>query len=217
MNRRWFLGMAAGTLSLAVLPAPAGADQEGKKGLRLSITWGMLGGKPVGEALALLNRLGYDAYEMFDWRNPRVLETFVAERKKSPLFCACLVANFGVTAPGCGLVNPREHERFLRELEASIEPARKDGLPPIGGSDGKRTGRRAAFRADGERGFQPAPGRAHAGEERHHRHRRDPEHLCRPRGLLSLFRARRRRVGGARGKPQRQAPVRYLSCPDHGR
>jgi hydroxypyruvate isomerase len=117
--------MAAGTLSLAGLPAPAGADQEGKKGLRLSITWGMLGGRPVGEALALLNRQGYDAYEMFDWRNPRVLETFVAERKKSPLFCACLVANLGVSAPGCGLVNPREHEGFLRELEAAIEPARK--------------------------------------------------------------------------------------------
>jgi hydroxypyruvate isomerase len=125
MNRRLFLGMAAGTLSLAGLPGPAGADQEGKKGLRLSITWGMLGRRPVGEALALLSRLGYDAYEMFDWRKPRLLETFVAEREKSSLFCACLVANLGVSAPGCGLVNPREHEGFLRELEASIEPARK--------------------------------------------------------------------------------------------
>jgi len=125
MDRRSFLGLAAGTLSLSQMTATARANLEGKNGLRLSITWGMLGRMPVPEALALLNRLGYDAYEMFDWRDPAVLETFVAEKKRSPLFCACLVANKGVTAPGCGLVNPREREGFLREIAASIEPAKK--------------------------------------------------------------------------------------------
>jgi len=85
----------------------------------------MLGRMPVPEAMALLNRLGYDAYEMFDWRNPATLGTFVAEKGKSPLFCACLVANKGVTAPGCGLVNPRERQGFLHELEASIEAAKR--------------------------------------------------------------------------------------------
>jgi hydroxypyruvate isomerase len=49
----------------------------------------------------------------------------VGEKGKSPLFCACLVANKGVTAPGCGLVNPRERQGFLRELEASIEASKK--------------------------------------------------------------------------------------------
>jgi hydroxypyruvate isomerase len=116
MDRRSFIGVAAGALR---------ANLEGKKGLRLSITWGMLDGMPVPEAMALLNRLGYDAYEMFDWRNPATLETFVAEKSKSQLFCACLVANKGVTAPGCGLVNPREREGFMRELEATIEAAKK--------------------------------------------------------------------------------------------
>jgi hydroxypyruvate isomerase len=125
MDRRSFLGLAAGALSLSQMTPAARANLEGKKGLRLSITWGMLGRRPVPEALALLSRLGYDAFEMFDWRNPALLETFVAEKKHSPLFCACLVANKGVTAPGCGLVNPREREGFLRELEASIEPAKK--------------------------------------------------------------------------------------------
>jgi hydroxypyruvate isomerase len=125
MDRRSFFGLAAGALSLTQMTPAAGVNLEGKKGLRLSITWGMLGRMPVPEAMALLNRLGYDAYEMFDWRSPGLLETFVAEKNHSPLFCACLVANKGVTAPGCGLVNPREREGFLRELEASIEPAKK--------------------------------------------------------------------------------------------
>ncbi len=125
MDRRSFLGVAAGALSLTQMPAPARANLEGKKGLRLSITWGMLGRMPVPEALALLSRLGYDAYEMFDWRSPETLQTFVGEKGKSPLFCACLVANKGVTAPGCGLVTPREREGFLHELEATIEAAKK--------------------------------------------------------------------------------------------
>ena len=125
MDRRSFLGVAAGALAMAPMAPAAGANLEGKKGLRLSITWGMLGRMPVPEAMALLNRLGYDAFEMFDWRNPAVLETFVAEKMKYPLFCACLVANKGVTAPGCGLVNPREREAFVREVEASIEAAKK--------------------------------------------------------------------------------------------
>ena len=125
MDRRSFMGVAAGALALTQMPSALRANLEGKKGLRLSITWGMLDRKPVPEAMALLDRLGYDAYEMFDWRNPATLETFVAEKGKSPLFCACLVANKGVTAPGCGLVNPREREGFLRELGASIEAAKK--------------------------------------------------------------------------------------------
>ena len=125
MDRRSFMGVAAGALSLTQRPPALRANLEAKRGLRLSITWGMLDGMPVPQAMALLNRLGYDAYEMFDWRNPAALETFVAEKGKSPLFCACLVANKGVTAPGCGLVNPREREGFLRELEASIEAAKK--------------------------------------------------------------------------------------------
>jgi len=125
MDRRSFIGVAAGALSLTQMPPALRASLEGKKGLRLSITWGMLDGMPVPEAMALLNRLGYDAYEMFDWRNPATLEKFVTEKSKSQLFCACLVANKGVTAPGCGLVNPREREGFLRELEATIEAAKK--------------------------------------------------------------------------------------------
>ena len=125
MDRRSFLGSAAGALALSQMTASAGGNSEGKKGLRLSITWGILGRMPVPEAMALLSRLGYDAFEMFDWRNPALLETFVTEKKKSALFCACLVANQGVTAPGCGVVNRREREGFLREINASIEPAKK--------------------------------------------------------------------------------------------
>jgi len=125
MDRRTFLTAAAGSLTLAGLPAVARANLLGERGLRLSVTWGMLGGLKVPEALALLNRLGYDAFEMFDWRNSGTLEAVAAEMKKYSLTCACQVANKGVTAPGCGLVNPREREGFLRELNLALEAAKK--------------------------------------------------------------------------------------------
>ena len=126
MNRRSFLGVAAGSVALAHAPVPVQANLPGEKGLRLSVTWGLMHGRSVGDALAMLARHGYDAYEMFDWRNADVLETFASERKKYPqLTCACLVANKGVEARGCGLVNPREREGFLRELDLSIEAAKK--------------------------------------------------------------------------------------------
>jgi len=126
MDRRSFLGVAGGALATAAAYKPLLANLPGKKGLRLSVTWWLMRDLPVGEAMATLVRHGYEAYEMFDWRNPQTLETFVAERKKYPqLTCSTLVANKGVEAPGCGLVNPREREGFLREVSASIEAAKK--------------------------------------------------------------------------------------------
>jgi hydroxypyruvate isomerase len=82
---------------------------------------------PVPDALALLTRLGYDGYEMFDWRDPKVMETFVALKDEYPLTCECLVANRGVTAPGCGLVNPREREEFLKQMQLATDAARAMG------------------------------------------------------------------------------------------
>jgi hydroxypyruvate isomerase len=125
MNRRSFLAATAGSVALAGFPAPLGANLPGEKGLRLSVTWWLMGKMPVGEALATLVRHGYDAFEMFDWRDPALLETFIAEKRKYPLACACIVANKGVEARGCGLVNPREREGFLREINASVEAAKK--------------------------------------------------------------------------------------------
>jgi len=125
MDRRMFFTAAAGSLTLAGLPTVARANLPGERGLRLSVTWGMLGRLRVPEALALLNRLGYDAFEMFDWRNSATLDEVAAEMKKYSLTCACQIANKGVTAPGCGLVNPREREGFLRELNLALEAAKK--------------------------------------------------------------------------------------------
>jgi hydroxypyruvate isomerase len=126
MDRRSFLGMAAGSLALGNSPHALRANLANEKGLKLSVTWWLMEGVPVGDALVMLERLGYDGYEMFDWRNASTLETFVTERKKHPaLACATLVANKGVEARGCGLVNPREREGFLRELNLSIEAAKK--------------------------------------------------------------------------------------------
>jgi hydroxypyruvate isomerase len=126
MDRRSFLGLAAGSLAATAFPATMRANLPGEKGLRLSVTWWLMRNLPVGEAMALLVKHGYEAYEMFDWRNSQILETFVTERTKYPqLTCACIVANKGVEAPGCGLVNPREREGFIKEVNASIEAAKK--------------------------------------------------------------------------------------------
>ena len=111
MNRRNFLQLSAGAAALSSL----GLNQSLADGalinsqklnrVRLSITWGMLNKFPIPEALAKVSELGLDAYEMFNWRDPKVLETFITERKKYPnLECATLIANKGVEAPGCGLV-----------------------------------------------------------------------------------------------------------------
>lgn len=134
MNRRNFLQLSAGAAALSSLGLNqsladvALINSQKLNRVRLSITWGMLNKFPIPEALAKVSELGLDAYEMFNWRDPKVLETFITERKKYPnLECATLIANKGVEAPGCGLVNPKEREQFLKEMEAAIEAARKVG------------------------------------------------------------------------------------------
>ena len=131
LNRRGFLGAVGGSLALSGLSTPARANLAGEKGLRLSTTWWLVDKMPVPDALALLARLGYDGYEMFDWRNPKTLDTFVSLKDKYPLRCETLVANKGVTAPGCGLVNPREREEFLRQTSMAIEAAKKMDCPQL--------------------------------------------------------------------------------------
>ncbi len=131
LDRRSFLGAAAGSLALSGLTVPARANLEGEKGLRLSTTWWLVGKMPVPDALALLARLGYDGYEMFDWRNPKELEAFISLKDKYPLRCECLIGNKGVTAPGCGLVNPREREEFLRQMGMAIDAAKKVNSPQL--------------------------------------------------------------------------------------
>jgi hydroxypyruvate isomerase len=125
MDRRKFLAATGGTLALTQLPQRLKANLEGHKGLKLSIVWGMLGEVSVTGGLGLLQRHGFDAFEMFDWRTPSQLQAFTAEKPKYALACVGLVANKGVEARGCGLVNPREREGFLKEMNLAIEAARK--------------------------------------------------------------------------------------------
>lgn len=130
MNRRSFL-ILPGAVALTTLASFSRSEGESSsisargKGLRLSVTWGMLGKISVAEGLAMLDRMGYDAFEMFDWRSASVLASFVAEKKKYSMACACLIANKGVTAPGCGLVNPHERDGFLEQINLSVEAAKK--------------------------------------------------------------------------------------------
>ena len=131
MDRRSFLAFSTGSLALNALGAPPVRELAGQKGLKLSTTWWLVSKLPVPDALALLTRLGYDGYEMFDWRDPNVMDIFVSLKDKYPLSCECLVANKGVTAPGCGLVNPREHDEFLKQTQLAIDAARAVGAKQL--------------------------------------------------------------------------------------
>jgi len=131
MDRRSFLAFSTGSLALNAFDAPLVRDLAGQKGLKLSTTWWLVSKLPVPDALALLTRLGYDGYEMFDWRDPNVMDIFVSLKDKYPLSCECLVANKGVSAPGCGLVNPREHEEFLKQTQLAIDAARAVGAKQL--------------------------------------------------------------------------------------
>ncbi|HEV2352486.1 MAG TPA: TIM barrel protein [Terriglobia bacterium] len=131
MDRRSFLGAATGSLALSRMSTPARANLAGERGLRLSTTWWLVSQMPVPDALALLARLGYDGYEMFDWRDAKQLDTFISLKDKYPLHCECLVGNKGVTAPGCGLVNPREREEFLHQMSMAVEAAKKMDSPQL--------------------------------------------------------------------------------------
>ena len=131
MDRRSFLAFSTGSLALNALGAPPVRELAGQRGLKLSTTWWLVSKLPVPDALALLTRLGYDGYEMFDWRDPKVMDIFVSLKDKYPLSCECLVANKGVSAPGCGLVNPREHEEFLKQTQLAIDAARAVGAKQL--------------------------------------------------------------------------------------
>lgn len=140
MNRRSFLALGAAAAALPAInlntfagnstwpSSPYSVARQSRKlnRLRLSVTWGMMSRMPIPDALAKLNDLGYDAYEMFNWRDQKTLDTFLVEAPKYPnLACATLVSNKGVTASECGLVNPKERDQFLKEMEAAIAVANK--------------------------------------------------------------------------------------------
>jgi hydroxypyruvate isomerase len=131
MDRRSFLALSTGPLTLNVLDAPPVWELGRPNGLQLSTTWWLVSKLPVPDALALLTRLGYNGYEMFDWRDPKVMDTFVSLKDRYPLSCECLVANKGVSAPGCGLVNPRERDEFLKQTQLAIEAARIIGAKQL--------------------------------------------------------------------------------------
>ena len=91
----------------------------------------MLSQMPVADTLALLTKLGYHGYEMFDWRDPKMLDTFMQVKDNYPLTCECLVGNKGVTAPLCGILNPREREEFVRQMTIATEAAKKVGTTQL--------------------------------------------------------------------------------------
>ncbi|MDE0105754.1 MAG: TIM barrel protein [Bryobacterales bacterium] len=79
---------------------------------------------PPGAALELAKSLGYQGFEMFDWRDEAERSGFAAARQRHGLAAVCITANKGVRAPGCGLTDPSEREGFLSEIEAAADAAK---------------------------------------------------------------------------------------------
>ena len=125
MNRRLFTSsMAAGMLG-AISPCGAQRSAVQRRGLRLSVTCDMFRGEEVRlpfdtpdrrdprpkprrklapqQALALAQARGYQAFELFDWRDPVEWDGYREAQQTYGLNCACIEANKGVRAPGCGL------------------------------------------------------------------------------------------------------------------
>jgi sugar phosphate isomerase/epimerase len=130
VSRRSFLasmtaGSVAGALTETSLGKVASANIANKKGLRLSAVWSTLGRLSIADGMAMLSRLGYDGFELPDWRNPETLESFVREQEKYKLECVCILANKGPAAPGCSLVNPSEREGFVAQVKLAIVAAKR--------------------------------------------------------------------------------------------
>jgi hydroxypyruvate isomerase len=141
-RRDFFVSAAAGTVacslagtSVATVMSAAAVD---RKGLKLSTIWSTLGRVSVADGMSLLNRHGYAGFELPDWRNPEMLETFVTEKEKYPLECFCLMANKGPATPGCGLVIPAERDGFVAQVKLAIAAAKKlncKGLLVLSGNE----------------------------------------------------------------------------------
>ena len=119
------------------------------KGLKLSVTCDMFRGNQRGlpvdtadgkdprpdpdvsyspaEGLALASSLGYQGFEMFDWRNAEESGAYMAAMREHGLEAVCITANKGVRAPGCSLTDPSERDGFLREIEAAAAAATEFG------------------------------------------------------------------------------------------
>ena len=136
MHRRKFIASAAAAVPLAIACKRQAVAPS--NGLNLSVTCDMFRGSerrlPVDtvdrtdprpdpdvqytsdEGLALAKSLGYEGFEMFDWRDDRERTAYAAAMRKHGLEAVCITANKGVLAPGCSLTDPGEREGFLREI-----------------------------------------------------------------------------------------------------
>jgi hydroxypyruvate isomerase len=143
ISRRNFLASAATAVvvsSFASTPLLATTAENATrgKGLRLTAVWTTLGRMSIPEGMALLNRLGYDGFELPDWRNSKTLEAFVREQAKYPLDCACILANKSPATPGCGLINPSERDGFVEQVKLAVVAAKKlncKGLLVLSGNE----------------------------------------------------------------------------------
>lgn len=136
MHRREFIASVAASAPLAL--ACERQARTAPSGLKLSVTCDMFRGSerslPVDtidrtdprpdpdvkytpdEGLALAKSLGYEGFEMFDWRDDRERSAYADAMRKHGLEAVCITANKGVLAPGCSLTEPDEREGFLREI-----------------------------------------------------------------------------------------------------
>jgi len=134
MNRREFSALAAGTLltgvSNAADPLP-GQTKNTKFAVNVEMWWSKE--KEFTKRLENAAALGFKAVEFWPWRNkniPAVIETC----KKHGISITQFTA-WGFTP---GLNDPKNHSKFLEEIEASCETAKKldcKMMTVVGGND----------------------------------------------------------------------------------
>ena len=134
MNRRQFSALAASTLltgvSNAADPLP-GQTKNTKFAVNVEMWWSKE--KEFTKRLENAAALGFKAVEFWPWRNkniPAVIETC----KKHDITITQFTA-WGFTP---GLNDPKNHSKFLEEIEASCETAKKldcKMMTVVGGND----------------------------------------------------------------------------------
>jgi hydroxypyruvate isomerase len=131
-TRRAFLGATAA----AGLAATAAADETPKKGTRTKLAvnvemwWGRL---PFVERLEAAAKLGFSAVEFWPWRGKNI--DAVGETCQRLKLTISQFSAWGFTP---GLNNPANHAKFVDEVGASCEVAKKLGVKlmcVVGGND----------------------------------------------------------------------------------
>ncbi|MDH3591340.1 MAG: TIM barrel protein, partial [Planctomycetota bacterium] len=140
IDRRQFFGAAAAVAVGFECFECAAQDQQDKKSLRQRTSFAVniemwFRKLPFLQRIEAAAKLGFPAIEFWPWRN-KDLDAIAQKTKELGLD----VAQFTAWGFVPGLNNPKNHDRFVKEIEASCAAAKKLGakkMTVVGGNDQK--------------------------------------------------------------------------------